>query len=329
VPYAIEDCIPATAIKKDFFAVDVYLDSPTVPSDTSHWIGLELLKSSVKADYQTTGILIVLHYNGTIEVLGAGGIGFSQIDSGFVPLTSTTFSTHWGSGLTKVTIHMVEGTIKIYVDGVLTLDFQTQYTGEFHSLAKYGNVNALFDTFIMRAYIEPNPDQTIWGKEEFKDRTIVYTIDEFLAKLNIPKTCTIDTIMKKLNVKEPYEIDTVLKKLDIPKTDTIDVVLKKLDIPRFIDIDAIIQRNDIKAPYEIDVILQKCVSHGYLIDFILLALTLGGIVSEPLPKEVKKTVEYIDHKQSFQVHKLDILTRKEERALAALELLNILDEIGD
>jgi hypothetical protein len=330
LPYAIEDCIPATAIKKDFFAVDVYIDSPTTPSDTSNWIGLELLKNKVGQDYQTSGILIVLHYNGTIEVLGAGGIDFSTVDSGFVPLTSTTFSTHWNSGMTKITIHMVQGTIRVYVDDVLTIDFQTEYTGGFHSLAKYGNLNALFDTFIMRSYVEPNPDQTIWGTEEFKNRTIVYTIDEFLAKLNIPKTCTIDTIMKKLNAKEPYEIDAVLKKLDVPKTDTVDAIFAKLDIPKVIDIDSILRRNDIKAPFDIDAILEKCVSNGYLIDFILLALVKGGFISEPNPREIKKTVQYIDKKMFFQVHKLDIMTKKRERALNAenaLRLLDILEEV--
>lgn len=329
MPYAIEDCIPATAIKKGYFAVDVYLDSPTVPNDTSHWIGLELLKSSVGADYNTTGILILLHYDGTIEVLGANGIDSSQIDTGIIPFISTTFSTHWGSGMTKVTIHMSGSRVNVYIDNVLTLDFETTNTGGFHSLAKYGNVNAYFDTFILRAYVEPNPDQTIWGIEEARDKKVVYTIDEILARLNIPVTCTFDTILKKLKVKEPYEIDVVLKKSNVLKTDTVDAIFKRLDIPKFIDIDAILRRNDIKAPYEIDVILQKCVSNGYLIDFILLALVVGGIVSEPRPEDVKKTVLYIEHKQSFQVHRLDILTRKQERALAALELLNILDEIGD
>jgi hypothetical protein len=258
VPYAIEDCIPVTAIKTGYFAVDVYIDSPTAPSDTTHWIGLELLKNSVGADYNTTGILILLHYNGTIEVLGANGIDSSQIDTGIIPFISTSFSTHWGSGMTKVTIHMSGSRVNVYIDNVLTLDFETTNTGGFHSLAKYGNVNAYFDTFILRAYVEPNPDQTIWGAEEIRTKRILYDIDVDLAKYNIlVPSYTIDTILKKTVTLPPYLIDVDLSKKDIKKQPIIDIIISKKNITSQDWVDAIFKKLNIPKPYSLDVDFTK------------------------------------------------------------------------
>lgn len=292
MPYAIEDCIPVTATKTGLFAVDVWIDSPTIPSDTSHWIGLELLKSSVGADYQTTGIIILLHYDGTIEVLGANGIGIAKIDTDIIPIASTTFSTHWGGAMTKVTIHVVGNLVNVYVDNTLTLSFITFQSGGFNSLAKYGNVNAYFDTFIMRSYIEPNPDQTTWGAEEvyFITYEETYDIDVIFQRLGIPKTTSIDVLFKRLEVEktdsisvlfkklaipETYSASVIFKRINIPKTESIDVLFKRLGVTKIDSIDVLFKRLGIQLTYNTDVILKALgLTKQYDISVILEALIL-------------------------------------------------------
>lgn len=309
MPYSVEDCIPITATKTGLFAVDVFIDSPTVPNDTSHWIGLELLKSSVGADYQTTGILVILHYNGTIEVLGGTtGIDVAKIDTDWIPVTSTTFTTHWGGTMTKVTIHVVGNEVKVYVDNSLTLSFITSQVGGFHSLAKYGNVNAFFDTFIMRSYIEPNPDQTTWGAEEIRAKRVTYSVDTDFKAYGVLKTENIDVYLERLGVIKSYSVDveffgtaTVQRNIDvyfsrknITNPEQVDAYLERLGVIKPYLLDTDFKLNNASKLYSIDVDLKVTSTKPYSAD-VYIRLT------KPLSYQIDAILKELDIPKSYFV----------------------------